>query len=431
MKVSVKKIGACRKTMKVEIPAQHVAQERAELLKYYAKGVSLPGFRRGHAPGELVEKKFAKEMTTDLKDRLVPKYYHEAIDQEGLQVVSILEVGEPTLAKGKPLEFEVTLDVAPKFKVPKYRGIPLRGEKKDVEEKEVEETLESIRRQHQTFEEFTDRPAQEKDRVQVSYEANIDGEPLEEKVPNARGLGKGNGYWITCDDESFLPGMGQALIGTSIGDEKELSIEFPEGFIVEELATLKANFKVQVTGMRESKIPEFDEEFLKQLRVESEEELRKNIRQHLEDASVKKEDARQQDEVCKFLLNKVKMDVPETAVQQQTGNMMYEMARVRMMQGMSKEELALQSKEMMEEAKVKAEEQVKLRYIMLRIAEAESITVDNQEVSDEIVRMAVQQGRDAAEVRSELEKEGVIESVREQLCVGTTISLLVDLAKVK
>ncbi len=431
MKVSLKTAGTCRKTMKVEVPADVVAEERAELLKFYAKGVAIHGFRKGKAPKDLVEKKFAKEMAADLKDRLVPKYYHEAIVAESVKVVSIVEVGEPELEEGKALKFEVTLDVVPEFKLPKYQGIAVKSEKTDVDDKQVGETIDSIRRQHATFDDIEDRPAKEKDMVQVSYESTIAGTPLEEKVPEARGLGKGNGYWITCDDEAFLPGMGKALIGASIGDKKEMVVEFPETFIVKELASLKADFKVEVTGMRESKLPEFDEEFLKQLRVESEEELRTNVRGHLEEAAVNKEKTRQQDAICEFLLKKTKIEVPETAVQQQTRNVMYEMARQRMMQGMGQEQIAAQSEDMMEEAKVKGEEQVKLRYIMFDIADAEKITADDQEVSEEIARMAVQQGKDVSEVRKELEKNDNVESVRDQLRFGKTIEFLLESAKVK
>lgn len=431
MKVSFKNVGTCRKMMSVEVPAEAVAEERAELLKYYAKGVAIPGFRKGKAPVHLVEKKFAKEMTADLKDRLVPKYYHEAIGTEDVKVVSIIDVSEPELVEGQPLSFDVTMDVPPEFKLPKYHGIAIKAEKVEVTDKQVEETVEGILRQHATFEDIEGRPASEKDMVQVSYESTIDGEQLEVKVPEARGMGKGNGYWITCDDESFLPGMGKALIGTSIGDKKTIHVDFPAEFIVKELAGMTAEFNVEVTGLRESKLPELNEEFLKQLRVESEEELRTNIRQHLTASAENSEKRRQEDLVCEFLLKKTKMDVPETAVQNQTRNLMYDMARQRMMQGMSQEQVSAQSVDMMEEAKVKADEQVKLRYIMLDIAAAENLTATAEEIDEEITKMAIQQQRDAAEFRKELEKEGQIEDVADQLRFGKAIDFLIENAKIK
>ncbi|MBC8206760.1 MAG: trigger factor [Kiritimatiellales bacterium] len=431
MKVSLKNAGVCRKTMTVEVPAEAVTEERTELLKVYARGVAIPGFRKGKAPKHLVEKKFAKEMTADLKDRLVPKFYHEAIEAEGVKVVSIINVSEPELAEGKPLSFDVTMDVEPEFKLPKYQGIPIKAEKVEVTEKQVDETIESILRQHATFEDISERPAKEKDMVQVSYESTIDGEPLETKVPEARGMGQGKGYWITCDDESFLPGMGKKLIGTSIGDKKDITVEFPAEFIVKELSGLKAEFKVEATGLRESKLPELDEEFLKKLRVESEEELRTNIRQHLTDAAEAKEKHRREDAICEFLLKKTKLEVPETAVQQQTRNVMYDMARQRMMQGMSQEQVSAQSADMMAEAQVKADEQVKLRYIMMAIAAAESLNAGAEEISEEITKMAIQQQRDSAEFRKELEKEGHMDDVADQIRFGKAVEFLIENAKIK
>ena len=431
MKVSIKSTGPCRQTIKIEVPAESVGAERAELLNYYAKGVAVPGFRKGHAPKSLVEKKFAKEMAADLKDRVVPKFYHEAIEKEGVQVVAVLDVSEPELVEGQPLKFEVTVDVKPDFKLPKYEGISIKVEKTEVSEKQITETVESIRRQHATYEEVEGRAASEKDMAQVSYESTLDGQPLEEKVPQARGLGRGTGYWITCDDESFLPGMGKALIGTTIGDKKDVTVKFPEGFIVKELAGLKAAFKVEVTGMREVKLPALDPDFLTKLRVESEEELRKNIRMHLEDAAKNKEQGRQQDEVCDFLLKKTKLDVPESAVKEQARHVMYEIARQRIARGMSREQIDAQRDDMMKEASVKGEEQVKLRYIVLAIADEQKITVDDQEVAGEVVRMAVQQRRDAAEYRKELEKEDRLELVRDQLRFDKTLGFLLEKAKIK
>jgi trigger factor len=431
MKVTVKNTGTCRQTLKIEVPAETVAAERAELLNYYAKGVALPGFRKGHAPKALVENKFAKDIAADLKDRVVPKFYHEAVAQENVKVVSVIDVSEPEMADGQPLKFEVTVDVPPEFKLPKYEGITVKAEKTDISDKQVTETVQGILRQHATYEDITGRAAKEKDMVQVSYESTIGGQPLEDKVPQARGMGRGNGYWITCDEESFLPGMGKALVGSKIGDKKDVTVKFPEGFIVKELAGMKAEFKVEVTGMREIKLPEMNEEFLKQLHVESEEELRKNIRMHMEESAQSKEKGRQQDVICEFLLEKTKLDVPESAVKEQTRNVMYDMARQRMMSGMSQDQIKAQSADMMKEAEVKGVEQVKLRYITIAIADAENIQVSEQEISDEVVRMAVSQRRDAAEYRKELEKDGHLESVGDQLRFVKTIDLLLEKAKIK
>jgi trigger factor len=431
MKVSVTNTGTCRQTLKIEVPAETVAAERAELVSYYAKGVAVPGFRKGHAPKALVEKRFAKELAADLKDRVVPKFYHEAVAQEKVKVVAVIDVSEPELTEGQPLKFEVTVDVPPEFKLPKYEGISIKAEKTDVSDKQVDETVESILRQHATYEEVTGRAAKEKDMVQVSYESTIDGQPVEEKVPQARGMGKGSGYWITCDNESFLPGMGLALIGTKLGDKKNVTVKFPKDYIVKELSGLEAEFKVEVTGMRESKLPELNEELLKKLHVASEEELRTNIRTHMEESARNREAGRQQDLICEFLLEKTKLDVPESAVKEQIRTVMYEMARERMYRGMSQDQITAQREEMIQEARTKADAQVRLRYIMMAIADAENIQVTDDEVSVEIARIAVSQRRDAAEYRKQLEKDDQLDSVKEQIRFGKAIDLLHEKAKIK
>lgn len=431
MKVSLKSVGPCRQMMKIEVPAESVAAERAELLKYYTQGVALPGFRKGRAPQALVEKKFAKDILSDLKERVVPKFYHDAVEKEGLKVVAVVDVSEPEVTDGQPLCFDVTIDVPPEFKLPKYEGISIKAGKTDVEEKEVDAALQSLRRRYATYEDVAGRAAQEGDMVQVSYEATIGGQPLEEKVPQARGMGRGTGYWITCDEESFLPGMGKALIGTRTGDRKDVTVKFPDGFIVKELVGLKAEFKVEVTGMREIKLPELNEAFLKPMQVASVEELRESIRRNLEEHAQEQEQARRQDEVCEHLLAKTKLDIPQSAVQDQLRQVMYELARQRMMGGMSRAQIDEQREEMVKEAQTRAEEQVRLRYIIMAIAEAEKVQTDEAEMTAEIASLAVQQRRDAAEYRKELEKAGNLGQVHDQILFKKTVDLLLSKAKIK
>ena len=130
MKVSVKKAGACRKTVAIEVPAEVIAEERAETLKVYAKHARIPGFRKGKAPAHVVAGKYVKEIDQDLKERVLPKFYQEAIQAEELKVVNVIDATEVELSEGSPASFTVTVDVVPEFKLPKYEQIPVSGWKK-------------------------------------------------------------------------------------------------------------------------------------------------------------------------------------------------------------------------------------------------------------------------------------------------------------
>ena len=194
MKVSVKDAGTCRKTMSIEISADTLGEERADTLKAYAKHSNIPGFRKGKAPAHVVAKKYAKEITQDLEERMVPKFYHDALQESELKVVNVIHISDVKIEEDQPLAFDVTVDVEPEFKLPKYTGIPLKEEKDEVTDVQVQEQIDTIRAQHANYEEVEGKTVEEGDMAQLTYTATADGKPLVEVAPEAKGIGEGNGY---------------------------------------------------------------------------------------------------------------------------------------------------------------------------------------------------------------------------------------------
>jgi len=432
MKVSVKDAGACRKTMKIVIPADKIAEEREDTLKAYAKNVSIPGFRKGKAPKDVVAHKFGKEITQDMEERLVPKYYHEALqEQPDLKVVTVMGVSEVAITDGLPLELEITMDVEPEFKLPKYAGISITEDKEEVNDEKVQERIDMIRRQHANYEDVEGKPVAEGGMAQLTYEAEVDGKPLEELATEAKGIGSGNGYWISADEHAFLPGMGEAIVGMNIGDKKDVEVEFPAEFIVKELAGIKALYKIEVTGIRERTLPEIDETFLNRLQMESEEQLRTQVREEMERSSEATDRNKKQEQIIAYLIKKTKLDVPESVIQQQTRNMMYDIARQRMMMGQTQEQLQESQEEVLKEAQDRAQENVKLRYIGLGIADDLKLEASDNEVSEEIANMAIQQKRDAQELRKEMEENETLESIGDQIRFNKAMDYMLKNAKIK
>ncbi|MCF7849632.1 MAG: trigger factor [Kiritimatiellales bacterium] len=432
MKVSVKDAGTCRKTMKIEIPADKIAEEREETLKAYAKNVSIPGFRKGKAPKAVVAHKFEKEITKDMEERLVPKYYHEALQEKPeLKVVMVVDVSDVAIKDGQPLEFDITMDVEPEFKLPKYDGISLTEDKEDVTDEKVQERIDMIRSQHANYEEVEGQPVAEGGMAQLSYEAEVDGRPLAEIATEAKGIGSGNGYWISADEHAFLPGMGEAIVGMNIGDKKDVEVEFPAEFIVKELAGIKALYKIEITGIRERTLPEIDATFLSRLQLESEEQLRTQVREEMERSSEAQDRNKKQEQIIAYLIKKTKLDVPESMIQQQTRNMMYDIARQRMMMGQTQEQLQEAQEDVLKEAQERALENVKLRYIGLGIADDLKLEASANEVSEEIASMAIQQRRDAQELRKEMEENDTLESVGDQIRFNKAMDYMLENAKVK
>ncbi len=431
MKVSVKDAGTCRKTMSIEIPADTLTAERTETLKAYAKAVNIPGFRKGKAPAHVVAKKFANEIAKDLEERMVPKFYHDALQETELKVVGVIDVSDVKIEEDKPLAFVVTVDVEPEFKLPKYSDIPIKEEKEDVTGEQVQEQIDSIRNQHANYEEVEGKAVEQGDMAQLTYTATTGGKALEEVAPEAKGLGKGEGYWVSADEHAFIPGMGEAIVGLNIGDKKEVEVEFPESFMVKELAGIKAAYSIEVTGVRVRTLPEIDETFLARLQVESEESLRSQIREQMEQTAEHKNLNAKHEQIIKYLVKKTKLDVPESIVQQQSRNAMYDIAQQRMMMGMTQEQIGEQQKDIFKEAQERALENVKLRYIGLGIATELELDASEIEIDEEIASMAIRQQKDARSLHKEMEENDTLDSVGEQIRFNKALDYMLENAKIK
>ena len=431
MKVSVKDAGVCRKTMSIEIPADILAEERGETLKVYARHANIPGFRKGKAPGHVVASKYAKDIKQDLEERMVPKFYQEALHESDLKVVNVIDFSKVDIVEDQPLSFEVTVDVEPEFKLPKFTDIPVKEEKDEVSDAQVQEQVDAIRTQHANYEEVEGKTVETGDMAQLSYEAIVDGQPLEEIAPEAKGIGKGEGYWVSADEHAFLPGMGEAIVGLNPGDKKEVEVNFPESFMVKELAGIKAVYNIEVTAVRVRTLPDLDEDFLGRLQVESEEELRTRIREQLEQQAENKALNAKHEQIIKHLIKKTKLDVPESVVQQQTRNTMYDIAQQRMMMGMTQEQIGEQREDILKEAESRAIENVKLRYIGLGIAKELGMDATDVEIDEEIAAMAIRQRKDARALRKEMEENDTLEGVGEQIRFNKALDYMLENAKLK
>ncbi len=431
MNVTVKDAGACRKTMTIEIPADKITVERDETLKAYAKYANIPGFRKGKAPKHVVAKKYAADIDKDIQERVLPKYYHEALQETELKVVGVVDATEVKLEEGQPVSFDVTVDVEPEFKLPKYTDIPVKEEKVEVTDAQVQDQINAILNQHANYEEVEGKTVAQGDMAQLTYEATTDKKPLQEAIPEAKGIGSGAGYWVSADEYAFIPGMGEAIVGLKTGDKKKVKVTFPDTFMVKELAGVKAVYDIEVTGVRERRLPTIDEEFCKTLQVESEDDLRAKIREQLEAQAENETLNKKHEQIVEYLIKKTKLDVPESIVQQQTRNVMYDIAQRRMMMGQTQEQIGEQQADILKEAQDRALENVKLRYIGLGIATELELEASANEIDEEIATMAIRQRKDARELRKEMEQNDSIASVGEQIRFNKALDYMLENAKVK
>jgi len=432
MQVRVEDAGACRKLVHIQVDADAVADDYASIVKAYTKASKLPGFRKGKAPQNVVEKQYAKHIAEDAKERLLPRFYHEAIADEGMKVESIVDIKDVVFDKQQGLSFNVTVDVPPEFKLPKYKKISLKEQPVEVTDEDVEEAIGNVLEQFARYEEVEGRAVKEEDLVRVDYQGTCDGQPVLDMVPEKKALAEGTDFWMMLGDgRELLPGINEQVVGAEIGSERDVTISFPDDYTENALAGKTASYVISVKGIREKVQPELNEEMLKRFEVESEEDLRKRFRKDITEAREEGEKNRLKDEIAQHLLGKADFGLPQSMVAEETNTIIRSQIQRMMSAGATRQHLEEHQQQIMAEASRAATDRVKLSYILRAIAEAESIEVDDGEVNSRIEAMAGQYRMSPAQLRGEMEKRDGISKLKDDIQGAKTLDFLLENAKVK
>ena len=432
MNIRVESAGQCRKNVFVEVPADLVKNEFGEVVQAYSQYAKIPGFRPGRAPRDLVRKRFAKEIAQEVKERLVPRAYQEAVKQQNIQTVAVLDVKEDPIEEGQPFSFTVVVDVTPEFPLPDYRGLKIEGKKIEISEEDVDSTIKRLQDQGGRYDDVSGRPVQTGDLVQVDYEGTIDGQPVETVAPKAAGLGKAKDFWLIADKEDeFLPGFAEALIGANVGDTRTAEVTFPETFVEKAVAGKKASYTAVVKGLRERKPAELNEEFLKSLAVESVDVLRTRVREDLQKMREDMERRRRQGDVVKKLLEAATFEVPESVLASETRNEVYDLVQQNQYRGVSQDDIEGRKEELFETATRNATDRVKLRYILRGIAREEKVEITPEEITARIAGLAQQYRTTIEKVRADLQKNNAMGRIEDEVRLTKTLALILDKADVQ
>lgn len=432
MNARVEQAGPCRRDVHIEIPAEDVSKEFNEVVAAYGKFAKVPGFRPGKAPRELVVRRFGKDINQEVKDRLLPKAYHEAVKEHNLQTVTVLDVKEQTLETGKAFAFTVMLDVAPDFNLPVYKGIEVQARPVEVKAEDVEETITNLRNQAGRFVDVTGRAVKAGDLAQVDYEGQLDGKSIESLAPKAAGLGQGKDFWVMADAEnSFLPGFGEALVGASVGDQRAIEVTFPEGFTEAALAGRKTVYQTTIKAVRERVPAALDETFLKTLRVDSEDGLRERVKSELLEMRQAGEERHRRGTIIEYLLKNTALEVPESLLARETYQEVNDLVQQSQQRGMAGDELETRKEEIFEAATRSATEKVKLRYVLRKIAETEKVEVTPAEMEAQLQGLARQHRIPVEKLKADLAGRNGLGRVEDDIRLNKALDLLVAAANVK
>ncbi|MBM3833414.1 MAG: trigger factor [Verrucomicrobia bacterium] len=423
MNVTVENLAPCRKMMRFEIDAQAVDSAFATVTAQFQREVRLPGFRRGKAPRDMVLKTFTKQIDDEVKRKLISENYRKALNEQKLRVVGSPDVEEIQFGRGQPLQFAVTIETAPEFDLPDYKGLPVKRETASVTEEDIERAIGVLRDQHATYSDVA-RPAQMEDYVVVNYKGTSEGKPLTEIAPTARGLTEKTGFWLHIKTGAFIPGFAEQLTGAQAGERRTVTVDFPADFVAPALAGRKGIYDVEVVQVKERILPELNDELARQFGAENVDKLREGVRRDLENELKYKQTRHIRNQLVQALLNRVNFDLPETLVTNETRHVIYDIVRENQERGLTKEIIDKQKEEIYNVASNSAKDRIKVSFILGRIAEKEGIKVDQQEITKRILILAHQHQIKPEKLIKQLQERDGIGEIHDQILTSKVLDFL-------
>ena len=426
MSLQVEKLEHNMAKLTIEVSAEDVEKAlQAAYLKERSR-ISLPGFRKGKVPRQMIEKMYGPEVFYDeAANHMISEAYGKAYEECELEIVSQPKVAITQLEKGKPFIFTAEVAVKPEVTLGEYKGLKVDKVSTRVTQKEVDEEIDRERERNARTIEVTDRPVQDKDQVILDFEGFVDGVAFEG--------GKGENYPLTIGSGAFIPGFEEQLIGAEIGKETEINVTFPEEYQAKELAGKEAVFKCTVHEIKAKEIPELDDEFVSDVSEESEtvDAYKAEVKAKIKERKEREGRQKKEDQAVEQAVANAQIDIPDPMIDLQTKQMADDFARRIMQQGMSLEQYfqftGLSEEKMMEEFRPQAEKRIRTRLVLEAVVAAENIEVSDERLDEELKKMADSYQMEVEKLK-EFMGDNEKKQMKEDIAVQEAVTLIADAA---
>ncbi len=389
--------------------------------------ITVQGFRKGKAPRKIIEKVYGPQIFyEDAANYIIPTAYDDAVKESGVEVVSRPEVDVTQIEEGKDFIFTAQVAVRPAVTLGAYKNLEVEEEPVTVTDEEIENQLKEEQKKQVVMQDVDDRPAQNGDIVNIDYEGFCDGKAFDG--------GKGENYDLTLGSGSFIPGFEDQLVGKNTGDKVDVEVTFPKDYHAENLAGKPATFKVTVNAIKKEILPEIDDEFASEVSdFDTLEEYKADLRKKTLDRKTKEAENRKKSDAVDKAVANAQMEVPDAMVDTQARDMVNNFARRIQQQGMSIDQYlkytGMTVDQLVEQTKPQALTNIQSRLVLEEVVKAENIQVSDEEVDEEIKKMADSYKMEADKVKESLGEEN-LKALREDLAVQKAADLIGDSAVV-
>lgn len=397
--------------------------------KVYAKNAkyfSIPGFRRGKAPMQLVEKQYGSEIFyEDTFNEVASEEYEKEIKENNIDVVSNPQIDIEQIGKGKELIFTAVVQVKPEVKLGKYKGIELKKVEYNVTDEDIEHELGHMADRNARIVNVTDREVKDGDITVIDFKGSVDDVPFEG--------GESENYELTIGSGTFIPGFEDQIIGMKIDEERDVKVKFPEEYHAADLAGKDAVFKVKLHEIKEKELPKLDDEFAKDVsEFDTLKELKDSIKTKLEEENAQRAKNETEQNAIDAVCENTKIDIPSGMIEHEAEHMVQDFEQRLSYQGMTLEQylsfIQKTKEDLKNEYKEQSEKSVKTRLVLEGIIKEENIEAEESKVDERLAEMAKAYGKEAKELK---DNEQLVNYIKESLKVESAINFVVENAKIK
>jgi trigger factor len=430
MKTELIDVSPTRKEIKIEIEPEQVRSAYDRVSQQYSKAATVPGFRPGHAPTSVVRTRYKSEIQSEVLRELLPDALNKALDEHNLSALSQPDVQFDSTEALKhfgeqPLTLTASFEILPEITLDTYKGLEAARRTRPITDADVDRMIDSLRDSSASLQPVEDRASELGDTVTINARGKLVDEPEAEEI-------KVDDVEVVLGGPGVMEEFTENLTGVRAEDSRTFTVDYPEDYNSKGLAGKKVEYVAEVTAVRKKELPELDDEWAKSLGgdFDSVSTLRAKIREDLELRSKADSDRQLRDDVIRKLLEGHKFEVPQSLVDQQTHYRLEGVARQMMGRGIDPRSQELNWEAAREELSVQAEEDVRVTMLLEKIAEAENITVSDEEVEAEIDAIATASRQSKEQVRAALTKDGGERSIAHRLRNRKALDLLIDNAQV-
>lgn len=412
--------------LELTIEAQKFDEAIQKVYFKSAKYFNIPGFRKGKAPINIVEKYYGKEIFyEDAFNEVVPEELQEALKENNIEAVSRPDIDVKQIEKGKDLIFTAILQTKPEVQLGKYKGIEIKKIEYNVSDEDINHELGHMQEHNSRLISIEDRPVQKGDIAVIDFEGFVDGKAFEG--------GKAENHELEIGSNTFIPGFEDQIIGMKIDEEKDINVKFPEEYFSKDLAGKDATFKVKVHEIKKKELPELNDEFAKDSsEFDTLEELKNSIREKIQKQNDERQKYETEDAVIKAVCENIKLEIPSGMIEAETEDMLKNIENRLSYQGLKLEQylkmMGKTAEEMKKEYEPQAIEAIKSRLMLEAVIKEEKIEASENEIDEKVKEMAKNYGKSEEEF---LKNENVRNYIKNGIESEKALEFLVKNAKIK